>query len=306
LRSPSIESFLKKHGITFDYSTVPIDKVLVDEATKENIRPGQSLNEDVVLRYSICKEQGDDFPPIITFQSKNGKLGLVDGVHRIHAWKLLGLKEIEAYNLTTAAPADIELLQRITNIHTTGFGVGREHQLMQAAHLVEQGLTIGVAAATCGVTTSKLTRYLAAIDTARLIAEASSDAGRGLSEAHLQALHPLRYSVPHVIQAATLAHHLRYDEFQGLTRSLLVCKSDKERDEVLRLTGEAIAARTRQPKPRVKNALTSMLLVYRTSIQNYRLRKDLIDRLGRADRDRMMIVCDEIVEAAQALRAVLK
>jgi len=70
---------------------IPVDKVVLDK----KLYPREFVDSIVVARYRTCLENGDEFPPIMVCD-RDGKYILVDGAHRLEAYKKNKEKKILA------------------------------------------------------------------------------------------------------------------------------------------------------------------------------------------------------------------
>lgn len=72
--------------------TVPIDQLITDQGTQVRA----CIIEDLVAEYAARIEAGDFFPGVRVLELKDGSLVLVDGFHRLAAFRRLGRQEIPA------------------------------------------------------------------------------------------------------------------------------------------------------------------------------------------------------------------
>ena len=60
----------------------------------EAIVPTQAVNEDRVQHFQEAIKRGETIPPILVHRLPNGKMEVIDGQHRLEAYRRLGVKEI--------------------------------------------------------------------------------------------------------------------------------------------------------------------------------------------------------------------
>ena len=70
-------------------------KIRIDDIIRsDTVQSRIALNELTVFEYQFRKEDGDEFPPIVVFVI-DGKFYVVDGFHRLEAYRRAGHTEIE-------------------------------------------------------------------------------------------------------------------------------------------------------------------------------------------------------------------
>jgi ParB-like chromosome segregation protein Spo0J len=136
------EAAFKRHAVKW---TVKQDVVLADfhltDGTKQNIRPA-GIDDDRVMQYALSMEQGDEFPPVVSFVAK-GKRLVLGGCHRIEAAKLAGLKTLDTYDVDLDQQRDertIEVLQRVLNMYHGG-GFGKDERIQHGLRFVALGFS---------------------------------------------------------------------------------------------------------------------------------------------------------------------
>lgn len=72
--------------------TVPIDQLITDRGTQVRA----CIIDDLVADYATRIEAGDFFPGVRVLETRDGSLVLVDGFHRLAAYRRLGRQEISA------------------------------------------------------------------------------------------------------------------------------------------------------------------------------------------------------------------
>ena len=72
---------------------LPIDKIVIPQGLLPRIF---GVKEEKVEEYAEAMESGAEFPPIKVWQKPDGTYQVIDGVHRISAYRKLGKKYIEA------------------------------------------------------------------------------------------------------------------------------------------------------------------------------------------------------------------
>lgn len=142
-----VEEWLKTFGVTYTYHTgIALSSVVIDKATKEQIRLTEVLDEELVQRYALALESKADFPGIIVYPLRDvGKgqtkmHGLINGWHRCEAYTLAERKQIPAYVVDITDQLMVAVLRRTANT-LEGKGQSPEERLEHAVWLTTQGYT---------------------------------------------------------------------------------------------------------------------------------------------------------------------
>lgn len=113
------EDWLDERALKWEYATgIPVSDIILDAETLFNIRLTTEVNDDLVLQYGVALETGAKFPAVTLFK-KNGQFGIIDGVHRIHAFQLAERETTDAY-VVTLDPDDnkhVQMLRRTANVN---------------------------------------------------------------------------------------------------------------------------------------------------------------------------------------------
>ncbi len=72
---------------------LPLDRIIIPQGLLPRIF---GVNEEKVEEYAEAMENGAEFPPIKVWQKSDGTYQVIDGVHRITAYRKLGRKYTEA------------------------------------------------------------------------------------------------------------------------------------------------------------------------------------------------------------------
>jgi hypothetical protein len=112
--------FLKIDSITFD----------------EGLYPRNGLHWGQVQRYSEAIKTGSQFPPVVV--GKNGELVLIDGWHRMNAYKRAGEEKISA--IITKAPKALWYAEAVRLNIRHGIALSMQERLEACMRLKKQGL----------------------------------------------------------------------------------------------------------------------------------------------------------------------
>lgn len=145
-----IEQYLKANGVKGTYvDEIPLERIIIDASARHQIRlEDPPTNEDTVLRYAESYEQGDRFPALVLYRTSGEKYGIINGLHREAAYRLLDVKTTDAYVLDLDPSRDggvISRLRRSINV-TEGRAPSTEEALQQAIQLVNEGMIAADAA----------------------------------------------------------------------------------------------------------------------------------------------------------------
>jgi hypothetical protein len=142
-----VEEWLKTFGVGYTYhAEIALASVVIDKATKEQIRLTEVLDEELVQRYALALESKADFPGIILFplrdasKSSTKAYGLINGWHRCEAYSLAERKRIPAYVVDVHDTLMIAVLRRTANT-LEGKGQSPEERMEHAVWLTTQGYT---------------------------------------------------------------------------------------------------------------------------------------------------------------------
>lgn len=239
MRHSVLEAWLERGGVKFDYqAAVLLDSVVIEKAAEENIRLGAPLNQEIVMKYGIDLENGADFPAIVLYKIARGKnqghLGLINGRHRLEAFRLAGKKQIDAYVIRTDDELVIETLQRTANM-IEGLPLAEEERLEHALRLVQLDYSMIDAARLMSVKIGQVRDRKAYQEAMGKLRQAGVQVGNlGLSQ---HAVVKLR-AIPrdkHFVRAVQLAHEARLgsDEMRELITAVRQASDDGAVDVVL-------------------------------------------------------------------------
>lgn len=171
-RRPDLETRLDDLNVAWEYRTVDLDHIDVDESTAHQYRL-QVVDQAAVDRYAADMARGDDFPAVLARQIR-GKLVLLGGMHRTRAAHQAGRTSIDAY-VVTCTPKDARRLSFDDNrTHGLPLSVAERGEL--AARLVElDGYSQTTAADIVGVSKVAVQTACAARSARHRAAEAGID-----------------------------------------------------------------------------------------------------------------------------------
>ena len=149
-KNEAVETWLKSHGASYDFKTIKLDQIDKVASHRNQARVSGPINEETVLLYGAAVESGDQFPPLVVSQRRDGKYVVIDGNHRVAAYELNNVGQSEAY-----VASDINETQRLLLTFEAntkhGLATGLQERLRQAVNLVEMGSSIPSAAKNLGV-----------------------------------------------------------------------------------------------------------------------------------------------------------
>lgn len=149
-RNEATEAWLKSHGATYDFKTINLDQVDKVASHRNQARVSGPINDETVILYGAAIEQGDQFPPIVVNQRRDGKYVVIDGNHRVAAYDLNNVTKTEGYVVS-----DISETQRLVLTFEAntkhGLATGLQERLRQAVNLVEMGSSMIEAAKNLGL-----------------------------------------------------------------------------------------------------------------------------------------------------------
>ncbi len=144
------ETWLKSHGATFTFTNINLEQVDKVASHRNQARVSGPINDETVVLYAAAIEQGDQFPPLVVHQKKDGKFVVIDGNHRVAAYELNDIQTSEAYVVS-----DINETQRLVLTYESnakhGLPTGLQERLRQAINMVEMGATMIDASKTLGL-----------------------------------------------------------------------------------------------------------------------------------------------------------
>lgn len=182
MRSEDVERWLKGEGVPYSYrEEVPLGEIRTDPKAWDQIRVNNK-DDGLILEFACAMEAGDEFPAIVVF-GNNGKLEVIDGLHRIEAFRLVDRKLIDVYVVHTEDRLVIERQRRGVN-RGHGLRVRDDEALLHAIHLVHSGHTCADAAKMSKLPADRVTK---AVRVERVATELGIDA-QGLKPRDLQAL----------------------------------------------------------------------------------------------------------------------
>lgn len=151
-RSPQIEQLLTDRGFEWEFRPqVPLAEFDDTRSLQNQARIGKPVDEDTVNRYVGALSNGDTFPAIVAAtQPKGRRLLRVDGNHRAIAQKQAGATGIDTYVIIDGNPQGIALLTFELNTKH-GLPTSEKERILQALHLMENGLSAEDAAKRLGI-----------------------------------------------------------------------------------------------------------------------------------------------------------
>lgn len=201
-----LESWLTREGVKFKYQDIDVEKIDIDEETRQNIRLTATLDKDIVQEYVLALERGDEFPAIVIAPS-NKHYVVVNGLHRLEAYKLKSYPIVDAYVLENADLPVLDRLRRSIN-RIVGKRIDREEAFEHAVYLVRHdGMTVKDAARAMYIPASSLTQRLQTIEVAEKLVAAGVPVDR-LSRMTMQSLHQLPRAAQ-MIAIGRMAHESR-------------------------------------------------------------------------------------------------
>lgn len=149
MKDLKIETWLKSFDVAFTYhDQLPLASILIDDATKAQIRMTEVVDDDLVQRYALALEAKADFPGVVVFplpdakksKGKNGEraYGLIGGWHRTLAYGLADRTTIPAYVCDVHDALMVSVLRRTSN-NMEGKAPTTEERLEHAVWLTKQG-----------------------------------------------------------------------------------------------------------------------------------------------------------------------
>ncbi len=154
------ESWLKSHGATYTFGTINLEQVDKVASHRNQARVSGPINDETVVLYAAAIEQGDQFPPLVVNQKKDGKFVVIDGNHRVAAYELNDVQTSEAYIVSDINETQRLLLTFEANTKH-GLATGLQERLRQAVNLVEMGATMVEASKNLGLPFSRVQNAVA-------------------------------------------------------------------------------------------------------------------------------------------------
>jgi hypothetical protein len=264
VRSPVVESNLKKRGYEFNLQTdFAIADIDLELSKSHQSRVGRMLDDNVVLSYAQSMQApGATFPMPILNVVKRMPTTIPSGLHRISAADLIGEKHIDAYIVTVTRPLDLDLLPRIVNTWESMAPVTKEQRLVNAAYMIDHhSMEVKEAADQFGLRYEWLNAYLRQNQVANQIAEegvATKDIPRNI----LTKLSPLQSN--HKVLAAT-ANFIAKNNIIGSEADDVIDQVKKEKTEANQLSvidkwEKAVNRRRLRRKAPIKTSVRSNFL----------------------------------------------
>jgi len=173
-RDPRIEKWLDSNGVPFSFHEEPIPMTDIDlERSLQNQARYKELDHGKVVQYAEAMVNGDQFPPIILNRtSARAKYLNVDGNHRINA---AAHNEYDAwdygwYEINVKAQMFTLLAMQANTKH--GLPTDNDERARQAVYMIDNGSTVGQAAAALSVPVRDVERRLQKVKQERRVAEA--------------------------------------------------------------------------------------------------------------------------------------
>jgi ParB-like chromosome segregation protein Spo0J len=173
-RSESIEKWLDSHGATYRFDAINIEQVDKVASHRNQARVSAPINEDTVVLYGAAMESGDEFPPLVVYQRRDGKLVVIDGNHRVSAMDLAGLESTDAYIVSDINETQRLLLTFEANTKH-GLPTSMEERLRQAVNLVELGASQTSAARNLGLPVPRVQTAVTQFRTDKRLAQLGVD-----------------------------------------------------------------------------------------------------------------------------------
>lgn len=146
----SVENWLDSHGAKHTFKTIKLSEIDKVASHRNQARVSGPINDDTIILYGAAIESGDEFPPLIVMQRRDGKYVVIDGNHRVGAYELNGIEKVEAYVVSDINETQRLLLTFEANTKH-GLPTGLQERLRQAVNLVEMGATLTDAAKNLGL-----------------------------------------------------------------------------------------------------------------------------------------------------------
>lgn len=154
-RNEATETWLKSHGATYDFKTINLDQIDKVASHRNQARVSGPINDETVILYGAAIESGDEFPPLVVNQRRDGKFVVIDGNHRVAAYELNNVEQVEAYVVSDITETQRLLLTFEANTKH-GLATGLQERLRQAVNLVEMGASMIEAAKNLGLPMSRV------------------------------------------------------------------------------------------------------------------------------------------------------
>lgn len=235
--SPDIEHWLTERGVTFDWSPgLSLFNIDRESSLRNQARVGAPLIDEVVERYTVAMEKGDQFPPIIVYQSGK-RYVVIDGNHRVAAADRAELGELDAYIVKKASPQQTSVLTYEANTRH-GEPTSMVERERQALHLIELGASRGEAANLLGVKVARLEYLMNDQEATQRLGSLGYDAN-DFSSSHRRRMHGVRSDV--VFEA--LAGLVKSSSMNYETLDRLLPRINAQRNEAQQLAVIAEARR---------------------------------------------------------------
>ena len=317
MKDSRYEAFLKRQGVDWTYAAeVPLADIDIDAHAKDNIRLGQPLDQETVLRYALAIEEGAEFPALLLYR-RGARYAIANGMHRVEAYQLAKQPRCDAYILNLDAKVDavvLERIQRTVNI-VEGKAPSQEEAIEQALWLVSH---LGYSDADAARMLHLKPRIISGQRKARLavdrLLKGAPDLTRRVVEefgvSRLEILDSIKRD-PHAIEAARIAHaaRLTVEEVRELSRQVRDAASDDDcvavlarwRHDLRTRIGETAGGRIRPPASPLRDARLYFQKLERAANEQLegRSRSDMLQFLKQIRRT----VDKKIAQLEQALAA---
>ena len=115
---------------------IPLDKIIIPQGLLPRIF---GVNEEKVEEYAEAIENGAEFPPIKVWKKPDGTYQVIDGVHRISAYRKLGRQYIEA-EIVEDIQDEVDFMERAIQENLKhGLPLSREDKREDARRLYLKG-----------------------------------------------------------------------------------------------------------------------------------------------------------------------
>lgn len=138
-----IAQLLRDREMHFTRTRIDIDAIDPDASTRNQARM-LPVHQETVEIYRAAMEAGDRFPPIVVNGNKTPYV-ILDGNHRMFAAKMAGFTSIDAFMVTNATKAQMELFTYEANAKH-GLPTSIPERIRQGLYLVSLGNTAATVA----------------------------------------------------------------------------------------------------------------------------------------------------------------
>lgn len=141
-RDLGVEAWIKSFGLSdaqiLFRRRVRLDEIDVETSLRNQARLGERLDRTHVETLALSIMDGAVMPPLICWEGKRG-LVVIDGNHRVAAFKEAGVAAIDLYVVMTHDQTLIDLMTRTCNAATGGKPVETDQKYQQGLLLLAQG-----------------------------------------------------------------------------------------------------------------------------------------------------------------------